>query len=109
VHEEAEEAQERRILVPAMIDKVKPPLGFRRMQAARLMKWAGESNHPELKKLQKGIEAILGPSPLKVKKAAQKRAEEKRRLKQEGKKSFERTSKGRLKRSGSIWKRKNSD
>jgi hypothetical protein len=41
VHKEAEEAQERQILVPTMIDKVKPPLGFRRMQAAKLMKWAG--------------------------------------------------------------------
>jgi hypothetical protein len=83
VHEEAEEAQERRILVPIMIDKVKPPLGFRRMQAAKLMKWAGEPNHPEFEKLQKGIEAILGPSPLKIKKTEQKLAEEERRRKQE--------------------------
>jgi len=83
VQEEAEEAQERQILVPAMIDKVKPPLGFRRVQAARLMKWTGESNHPEFEKLLESIEAILGPSPLKVKEAKQKRAEEERRLKQE--------------------------
>jgi formylglycine-generating enzyme required for sulfatase activity len=63
VHEEAEEAQERQILVPTMIDKVKPPLGFRRMQAAKLMKWAGDPNHPEFEKLEKGIEAVLRSSP----------------------------------------------
>jgi formylglycine-generating enzyme required for sulfatase activity len=74
VHEEAEEAQERHILVPAMIDKVKPPLGFRRMQAARLMNWTGNSNHPEFEKLLKSIEAILGPSPLKVREEQKHRA-----------------------------------
>ncbi len=72
VHEEAEEAQERRILVPAMIDRVKPPLGFRRMQAARLFKWAGESNHPEFRKLLDSIEAILSASEFRVEAAGQK-------------------------------------
>ena len=62
VHEEAEEAQERRILVPTIIDKVKPPLGFRRMQAARLKNWKGRSNHSEFKKLLKSIEEILATS-----------------------------------------------
>jgi hypothetical protein len=73
VHEEADEAKRRRILVPAMIDEIIPPLGFRSMQAARLMNWAGESNHSEFKKLLKSIEEILGPSPLNTKGAAQKR------------------------------------
>ena len=51
---------ERLILVPIMIDKVKPPLGFRRMQAAWLMNWTGESNHPEFEELLNSIEVILG-------------------------------------------------
>ena len=46
VHEEAEEGQERRILVPAMINDVKPPLGFRRMQAAQRMAAVSSTSSP---------------------------------------------------------------
>ncbi len=63
VNEEAEEAQARRILVPAMIDKVKAPLGFRRMQAANLINWKGEPKNTEFEKLLKSIESILGDLP----------------------------------------------
>jgi len=66
-----------------MIDKVKPPLGFRRMQAAKLMKWATESNHSEIEKLLESIEAILGPSPIKLKEAEEKLVKEERRHKHE--------------------------
>ena len=46
VQEEADEGRERGILTPVLIDDVRPPLGFRSIQAAR-----------------------LGPSPKKVKRS----------------------------------------
>lgn len=79
VYEEAEEAMERRILVPALIDKVKPPLGFRRMQASKLINWTGETSHPEFEKLLDSIEGILGPSPVRIEKAERKRKQEEER------------------------------
>ncbi|QIG49435.1 toll/interleukin-1 receptor domain-containing protein [Nordella sp. HKS 07] len=36
VQEEADEARERRILIPLLLDRVKPPMGFRDLQAANL-------------------------------------------------------------------------
>jgi hypothetical protein len=43
VKTEAAEAMRRKILVPALIDDVKIPLEFRRLQAADLSQWRGES------------------------------------------------------------------
>jgi adenylate cyclase len=50
VRAEANEALERQILVPAMIDDVRPPLVFRRAQTARLVDW------PESRE---GLEALI--------------------------------------------------
>ena len=51
VAEEAEEGRERGILVPAMIEAVEPPLGFRRIHAADLVGWDGDFAHPGLRQL----------------------------------------------------------
>lgn len=56
--EEAEEAAQRSILIPALIEDVPPPLGFRRLQAARLVGWPG-SDANEFDQLTESIAAIL--------------------------------------------------
>jgi hypothetical protein len=50
VKTEAAEAMRRTILVPALLDPVTIPLEFRRLQAADLSHWRGETSHPELEK-----------------------------------------------------------
>lgn len=51
VAEEAEEGKERGVLVPAFIEAVEPPLGFRRIHAADLVGWRGNLDHPGLRQL----------------------------------------------------------
>jgi hypothetical protein len=62
VLDEADEGKGRKMLVPAIIDDVRPPLGFRQMQAANLVNWNGNTSNPQFKGLQIAIEAIIGPS-----------------------------------------------
>ena len=62
VKEEADYGSTRHILVPALIEKVELPLGFRRVQAADLTDWSGEASHPELDRLLKSVEAFVGPA-----------------------------------------------
>ncbi len=45
VKNEAALAAERGVLVPALIDAVRPPLEFRRRQAADLVGWNGDTAH----------------------------------------------------------------
>jgi formylglycine-generating enzyme required for sulfatase activity len=61
VIEEAEEGLTREILTPVLVDDVRPPFGFRQMQAANLVNWTGDANNFELKMLLLAIEAIIGP------------------------------------------------
>ena len=46
VQEEADEGRERGILIPLLIDPVKPPMGFRSVQAANRVNWNGEIQSP---------------------------------------------------------------
>ena len=62
VLDEAAEGKRRRILVPALIDDVEIPLGFRGIQTARLIDWDGKSPHPEFDKLLEALCAILEKS-----------------------------------------------
>src|SRR5262249_5799388 len=48
VREEATEGADRHILIPVLMDDVAIPLGFRRIQAARLTDWNGSPDVPEL-------------------------------------------------------------
>ncbi|MBK6796333.1 MAG: formylglycine-generating enzyme family protein [Acidobacteria bacterium] len=50
------------IMLPCMIDKIVPPLGFRSIQAARLMEWQGDSSHPEFVALIESIQVRIGIS-----------------------------------------------
>ena len=56
---EASEGDQRGILIPVLIDDVKIPLAFRRMQAADLRDWKGKLPHPGFDNLLKAVAGIL--------------------------------------------------
>ena len=60
VKEEAEEGQLRGILIPVLIAAVRPPIGFRRIQAADLTSWKGKPSHEGYQQLLMAIRALLG-------------------------------------------------
>ncbi len=60
VKDEAAEGKERGVLVPVLIDPVEIPLGFGRLQTARLIGWEGEAAHPDFQQLAHSITAMLG-------------------------------------------------
>ena len=65
VRDEAGDAKDRNALVPALIDDVKPPLGFRQRHVANLTAWTGDVLDPEFIALVDAI-ASLVPRPVKV-------------------------------------------
>lgn len=73
VSDEAEEGKEREILVPVVLDDVKPPLGFRGVQVVHLSGWSGEAHHPQLERLLHGIEAVVPKAMAAAAGAAQSR------------------------------------
>jgi hypothetical protein len=62
VRDEAGEARKARKLVPALIDDVSPPFGFRQYQSANLVAWTGNDSDPEFALLLQGVETIAPPS-----------------------------------------------
>ncbi|HEY2883978.1 MAG TPA: toll/interleukin-1 receptor domain-containing protein [Rhizomicrobium sp.] len=60
VRDEAEEAQQRNILVPILKEMVRPPAGFRQIQTADLSTWTGGSTHAEFRRVMKGIGFMVG-------------------------------------------------
>ena len=65
VREEAEDGLYRHILVPAMIETVRLPLGFRTVQTADLIGWAGDQNDPKFALLFEHITTVLSERPPK--------------------------------------------
>jgi len=63
VKEEADDAAQRDILVPALIDDVPLPLGFRRVQAARLIGWPASHDSGEFQQLSDAIARLLQKTP----------------------------------------------
>lgn len=63
VKAEATEAQARGILVPVLIENVKPPLAFRQIQAAPLADWRGEREHAGFQQLLCTICKLVGSRP----------------------------------------------
>ena len=61
VKEEANLGKQRKILVPAKIDAVDPPLGFGRIQAADLTDWEIEKNHAGFEVFLSAISNIVKP------------------------------------------------
>jgi formylglycine-generating enzyme required for sulfatase activity len=64
VKTEAAEGARRHILVPVLLDEVRIPLEFRRMQAARLLDWHDTGPHPEFDKVVQAVTHYLRPSSL---------------------------------------------
>jgi len=65
VQTEAAVGAEKRILIPATIDEVRIPFEFRRIHAANLTDWNGESNHEGFLQLIGALINLLG-SPIPV-------------------------------------------
>jgi hypothetical protein len=63
VRNEAAVASERGVLIPALIEAVKPPLEFRRKQTADLIGWHGDASHCGFTALCEGISAMTGATP----------------------------------------------
>ena|GEM_PF-2896818 len=63
VKEEAEEGKTQRKLVPILIDSVKPPMGFRTIQAADLIGWNGNYHLPGLQQLLADMRKTIQQSP----------------------------------------------
>jgi TIR domain len=59
VQDEAEEARERGVLVPITLELVKPPAGFRQVQAADLTQWTGSNQHPEFRMLLTAVRTLV--------------------------------------------------
>jgi tetratricopeptide (TPR) repeat protein len=59
VKDEAQEGANRHVLVPALIDKVSPPYGFRQLQTADLSDWDGSTSHAELQSLVRSVGALI--------------------------------------------------
>jgi hypothetical protein len=62
VRTEADEARQRGILVPALLDAVRVPLAFRQIHAANLVDWAGVSPHAEFDLLVSAVSDVLSRS-----------------------------------------------
>lgn len=60
VYEEASEGRRQGKLVPVMIEAVRPPAGFREIQAADLTGWDGSSDFEGLRLLLADLENLLG-------------------------------------------------
>ena len=60
VREEADEGRRRNILVPVLLDGVRPPLGFGRIQAADLGDWHGDTATDTFRALIADITSMLG-------------------------------------------------
>ena len=60
VRDEAEEAQQRNVLLPVLKEVVRPPAGFRQIQSADLSTWVGEQKHEEFRRVMKGVAHMVG-------------------------------------------------
>ena len=62
VKSEAAEGARRNLVVPILLDPVKIPLEFRRIQTAQLPGWPGDPHEVEVRRLLESIATILGQS-----------------------------------------------
>lgn len=76
VYEEASEGKRRGVLAPAVIDDILPPIGFRSIQAAKLVDWDGKAPSAEFDRLLNDLSNILGTAPTKIEEEQQRQAEE---------------------------------
>ncbi|HVR17551.1 MAG TPA: toll/interleukin-1 receptor domain-containing protein, partial [Candidatus Limnocylindrales bacterium] len=64
VAEEAEEARRLgKMIVPVLLQRVEPPIGFRAIQAADLTKWDGSIDDPAAQLFLADLKSVLGGAP----------------------------------------------
>jgi TPR repeat protein len=63
VHDEADEAKRRGVLVPILIENVQPPMGFRSIQAAHLENWDGAQPTQAFRRLIADVAALIALPP----------------------------------------------
>jgi hypothetical protein len=61
VRDEAQQAQDRKVLIPCLIETATPPLGFRQAHCADLKGWAGDLADERFIALRRGIERLSRP------------------------------------------------
>lgn len=89
VKEEIADAARKGVLIPAMIENVTIPLGFKRFQAADLSGWNADTSDPEFRNLVKAIDEIITrPSKTTRTKKQDKPQEDRRPKKEKNKKSW---------------------
>jgi hypothetical protein len=66
VKEEADVAKKRDTFVPLFLDKVDPPMGFRRIHAADLSDWKNDNAHQGFQLLIGAIESKISPATVPV-------------------------------------------
>ena len=71
VREEADEGRRRGVLIPLVIDDVRPPLGFGRIQTIELKQWDGDESSDAFRTLISDITALLGPPAAHAAKTAE--------------------------------------
>jgi hypothetical protein len=59
VRDEAEEAQQRNVLLPILKEVVRPPAGFRQIQSADLSNWNGGATDDEIRRVMKGVAHLV--------------------------------------------------
>jgi tetratricopeptide (TPR) repeat protein len=59
VRDEAQDGASRGVLVPALIDKIDLPLGFRQLQAVDLSEWHGSVSDEQLQDLLRAVAALI--------------------------------------------------
>lgn len=59
VHDEAQRASERGVLLPVMLDKIKPPLGFGGRQTIDLTGWSGDLSDPRFLSIRAAAEVLV--------------------------------------------------
>jgi formylglycine-generating enzyme required for sulfatase activity len=79
VRAEAQEGADRKILIPVLIEKVRIPLAFRRIQAANLIGWDGSYTTSSFQGLVGDIAALLDSPPKEEEKRKQAETEAKRK------------------------------
>jgi hypothetical protein len=59
VREEAERGASRGCLIPVLVQRVDPPFGFGRIEAADLSEWGGDDNDPEFASLRAAVSDLI--------------------------------------------------
>ena len=63
VLDEADAGQQRRVLLPILIDNVMPPYGFGQIEAARLINWTGDTGQIEWQHTVDAVARLVGREP----------------------------------------------